>query len=193
MKLLLVLICVSLISSCATLQVASEKNTKNVTSLGIEWTYSGDLNEILPPKLDSSINTAMEKFNAEQHAFTVHKKLAKDKDYITVDFTKGKIASQGQKAAGYIVTGLGIAAPVVLIAVSSPIIVSFYYWPLNVVYSDVSLSPSLSYEKTRNKKLNEGTGALFAKTKPQVNKLADKYSNAFYDVLVKVEDQLKQH
>ena len=193
MKLLLIVISVTLFSSCATLQVASERNTKNVNSLGIEWTYSGDLNEVLPPKLDSSVNAAMEKFNAEHHAFTVHKKLPKDKDYITVDFIKGKVASKGQKAAGYIVTGLGIAAPIALIAVSSPIVVSFYYWPLNVLYSDVALSPSLSYEKTRDKKLNAGTGALFAKTKPQVNKLVNKYSDGFYEVLVKIENQLKQH
>ena len=193
MKLLLLIISISLISSCATLQVASERNTKNVTSLGIELTYSGNENEVLPPMLDSAINIAMEKFNAEKHAYSVHKKLPKDKDYVTVDFTKGKIASKGQKAAGYIITAIGLAAPVVLISVESPLVVSFYYWPYNIVYSNVALSPSLSYDKTRDKKLNEATGALFAKTKPQVSKLVGKYSNGFYEVLIKIENQLKQH
>src|SRR5437868_5153 len=99
---------VLLFCSCKTLRIADEKNARNTPSIGIEWNYSESVNEKLPHRIDSVISGVMSQFNSEGHSFSVHKKLPKDKDYLALDFEKGKVVSKGEKIAGYAISGLGL-------------------------------------------------------------------------------------
>lgn len=138
---------------------------------------------------------AIEKFNVEKHAFAVHKKKPRDKekDYITIDFEKGKVVGTGGKIAGYVITAIGLATPVALVLLESPIYFSFYYWPEHNIRSKITLSPNLSDEKKNNRNLYVATGALFASTDKQVTKLVKKYGESVYKILVDVEMQLSRH
>lgn len=191
MKNLVLLIFCLCCLSCATLQISEDRNSKNVKAVGIEWSYSEKVDERYQPMVDSAINQLIREFNSEKHLFTVHKKLPKDKDYITIDFNKGKIASKGQQIAGYVVSAVGlIGAPVALIAAESPIIVAFYYFPENRLDSKISVSSFLAADKSRDKRLSIGTGALFANRTKQVNKLTTKFEGGLKDVLLKIEQQV---
>jgi hypothetical protein len=196
MKTLLSVLVLSWLCSCNTLYVSPTKTPSNTTSIGVEWNYGDVPNEDLQQKIDSALNVEIEKFNTQGHAFAVHHKNPrdKDKDYITVDFEKGKVIGTGGKIAGYAVTAIGlIAAPVALIAAESPVIIGFYFWPMHNLRSKVTLSPNLSGERKNNKSVWISTGALFASTDGQVKKLVQKYATAFQKTLLDVETQLVQH
>ncbi|HEX8333041.1 MAG TPA: hypothetical protein VF622_10480 [Segetibacter sp.] len=178
--------------SCKTLQVSESKTSKNLTSLGIEWDYSEKVNEQYKPLVDAAIASVISDFNAEKHVFTVHKKAPRDKDYITIDFGKGKIVSKGEQIAGYAVSTIGlIAVPAALIASESPILLAFYYLPQNKLESRISLSPVLTAEKYRDKKLLMQKGTLFSNRKKQAEKLVTKFSAQLKKVLVNIENQVK--
>jgi hypothetical protein len=140
---------------------------------------------------DSVIEASIINFNAEKNLFKVHKKGRKDKDYITVEFTKGKIVGPGQKAAGYIITTLGIAAIPALVIAESPIVAGFYFIPQNSLESKISLSPSLAADKYRDKKTASYTGALFSNQKTQVPKVGTKYAASLKQVLVALEKKIE--
>lgn len=185
----LLFVCLSLFS-CATLQVSDTRNASNVKDIGIEWNYDDRVNERYKPMIDSAITDAMNSFNAEKHLFMVHKKERKDKDYISIDFTKGKIVSGGEKAAGYILTTVGVAAIPILIVVESPVIFGFYYLPQNMLQSTIALSPSLVADKYRDGKAVVASGALFSSQKKQVPKVVVKYATSFKKMLSGLENKI---
>jgi hypothetical protein len=179
--------------SCQTLKVATEKNTRNTSSIGIEWSYNDRVNEKLQPRLDSVINKMMADFNAERHSFTVHKKLAKDKDYLSIDFNKGKIVSKGERIVGYVVSAMGlIATPIYLASADLGFIAAFAYWPSNNIQDQIQLSGTLAKGRGR-KNTRVETGALFARSSKQVDKLLTKFSTQLRNELVKIETQLEKH
>jgi hypothetical protein len=182
--------------SCNTLYVAQNKNYSNTTSIGVEWNFGDFQSEQLQRKIDSVLLIEIDKFNSQNHAFKVYERKPRDKgkDYISIDIEKGKVVGTGGKIAGYALTTIGlIATPVALAALESPLIFAFYYWPQHNVTSKVTLSPALSGEKKNNKNLMVATGALFASTNNQVEKLVRKYAEGFHKTLIDVEAQLSQH
>jgi hypothetical protein len=189
-SLALICICISLFS-CASLQVSQTRSRQNVTDIGIDWNYSDEVDERYKPMADSTMAVAITNFNSEKHLFKIHKKMRKDKDYVTVEFTKGKIMGPGQKAAGYIITTLGIAAIPALVVAESPIIVGFYFIPQNSLESKISLSPSLAADKYRDKKTASYTGALFSSQKIQVPKVGAKYAASFKQILIDLEKKIE--
>jgi hypothetical protein len=114
----------------------------------------------------------------------------KEKDYITIDFEKVKVVGTGGKIAGYTITALGIAAPVALAVAEAPFIISFHYWPNHTIISKVTLSPNLSDERKNDKNLVAMTGALFASSQKQVEKMLRKYAESLHKTLLDVETQL---
>lgn len=195
MKSILLFLALCWLCACNTLHVSQTKTTANTPSIGVEWNYGDVPNDILQKKIDSALNVEIEKFNTQKHSFTVYRKKPRDKqkDYMTIDFEKAKVVGTGGKAAGYVITTIGLATPVVLAVLEAPIIFSFYYWPYHNIHSSVILSPNLSGEKKNNKKVVAMTGALFASTNGQVQKLVRKYAEAFHKTLVDVETQLSRH
>lgn len=195
MKTLVLFLSLCSFCACNTMYVAGSKNPGNTTSIGVEWNYGDVPNETLQRGLDSAMLVALGKFNAQTHSFSVHRKMPrdKDKDYLAVDFEKGKVVSTGGKVAGYVVTAVGLATPFALVAAESPVIFAFYYWPYHNVRSKVTLSPALSDDRRNSKNLIKQTGALFASTNGQVQKLVQKYADGFYQTLLDVETQLAQH
>lgn len=182
--------------SCNTLYVSESKTAGNTPSIGVEWTTSSITNEDLQRKVDSSLTAELASFNEQKHAFTVHRKMPRDKekDYISIDIERGKVVGTGGKVAGYVVSAAGlIAAPVTLAAVQSPLIFGFYYFPQHNLASKVTLSPSLSGEKRNFRNVTVMTGALFTSTDKQVTKLVRKYTDMLHLTLVEVETQISRH
>lgn len=194
MKQLLLIAALGWLCSCNTLHVAQNRTSANTTSIGVEWNYGQVSNEALLKSIDSVLNVEMEKFNSQKHSFTVHKKLprTKEKDYLTIDFEKAKVVGSGGKVAGYVITTLGIAAPIALAVAKSPLILGFYYWPMHNIHSKVTLSPNLSDERKNNKYVAVMTGALFASDEKQVPKMLRKYAESFHKLLTDIETQLSR-
>jgi hypothetical protein len=185
-----------LLFSCNTLYVSQSKNQKNTPSIGVEWNFGDFPNEPLQRRIDSAILNEISRFNAEKHAFTVYERERRDKgkDYITLDLQKGKIVGTGGKIAGYSVTAIGvIATPVTLVALESPLIFGFYYWPNHQITSKITLSSNLSDDRKNDKNLLVMTGALFASTGKQTDKLVKKYVDGFHKTLLDIETQLNRH
>ncbi|MDQ3277722.1 MAG: hypothetical protein M3Q06_05320 [Bacteroidota bacterium] len=193
MKQLFLLAALCWLCSCNTLYVSETKTRANTPSIGVEWNFGDFSNTALQHSVDSAITVELQRFNAEQHGFTVYqrKRNDKNKDYITIDVEKGKVVGSGGKIAGYSVTALGlIAAPATLIAIESPMILAFYYWPNHHITSRVTLSSNLSTDRKNNKNLVVMTGALFASNKKQTNKLLRKYADGVRKTLLDIETQL---
>jgi hypothetical protein len=196
MKPVLFFLSLCLLCSCNALYVSQNKTANNTPSIGVEWNTTSIANEELQRKVDSSLTAELVRFNEQKHAFTVHRKMPRDKekDYISIDIEKGKVVGTGGKVAGYVVSTAGlIGAPATLIALQSPLIFGFYYFPQHNLTSKVTLSPSLSGEKRNFKTVTAMTGALFASTDKQVTKLVRKYSNMLHETLLNVETQISQH
>jgi hypothetical protein len=116
----------------------------------------------------------------------------KDKDYITIDFTRGKIVSNGEQIAGYAVSAIGlIALPTALIVTEAPIFAAFYYLPQNKLEPKISLSPVLMAEKYRDKKLYLQKGTLFANRNKQAEKLVKQFAVKLKSTLINIENQVK--
>jgi hypothetical protein len=104
------------------------------------------------------------------------------------------VVGTGGKIAGYSATAIGlIATPVTLVALESPFILAFYYWPNHQITSKITLSSNLSGERKNNKNLMVMTGALFAATGKQTDKLVKKYVDGFHKTLLDIDSQLSQH
>lgn len=180
--------------SCNTLHIAENKNRDNTRDIGIDWNYSEKVNPELQGLVDNALANTIKKFNEEGHSFDVHKKETKDKDYLTINFVKGKIAGKGEKIAGYIVSTLGlIVTPVALIAADAGFIAAFYFLPSHKIDALLELSPSLSTDNGNRKRLLLETGALFSKNSIKVEKLVTKFSTGFYNTLVKMDEQISKH
>lgn len=195
MKQLLFILALCWLCSCNTLHVSQTKNQGNTPTIGVEWNYGDISNETLQKMIDSAMVVELDKFNAQKHAFSVFHKKPRDKakDYITIDFVKAKVVGTGGKIAGYVITAAGIAAPILLATMESGFIVSFYYWPMHNIASKVTLSPNLSDERKNDKNLVAMTGALFASTKGQVEKLVWKYAVELHKTLLDIEAQLSRN
>lgn len=191
MKYLLFFPAIIFFYSCSTLKSDSGKTIRNTHDVGIEWEYSASVKELYQKDMDSVINNEIQKFNASGHAFNLHKKNRKDKDYISLEFKDGKIASKGERTAGYIVCGLGlIATPVVLIALNTGFVAAFYYVPENRFLMKCTYSDNLADPSSHGKKFNGATGALFANKDKQVNKLFTKFSVRLEMILANLDKEL---
>ena len=182
--------------SCNTLYVSQTKTHANTPSIGVEWNFGDFSNPQLQRSVDSAITVEIQRFNAGNHRFTVYQRKRNDKgkDYITVDVEKGKVVGTGGKIAGYSATAIGlIAAPATLIALESPVILAFYYWPNHHITSRITLSSNLSDDRKNNKNLMVMTGALFASDQKQTEKLVRKYVEGLRKTLLDIEMQLSRH
>jgi len=180
--------------SCTTLKIAGNKNAGNTKDIGMAWSYSDKVNQELQGKIDDAIASIIQRFNAEEHAFDVHKKEQTDKDYLTIDFAKGKIVGPGEKAAGYIVSALGlIVVPAVLIGADAGFIVAFYFLPTHKIDGVMSLSSNLAADKGSKRRLLVEAGALFSKTSKKVDRLIVKFSDNLYASLVKMDEQISSN
>ncbi len=192
---LLLISCVFLfLYSCKTLQVSSLKNNSNTKDIGLEWNYGEKVNDKLRVKIDAAMSEEIKNFNSQGHSFVLHVKKPKDKDYISVGISRGKIVRSGGKAAGYIISGIGlVAVPVALIALETGVFGGFYSLPNHRIDSRFALSSTLSGDRYHDKQLITETGALFSGTEKKVNKLVVKFISRFHTSLVKIETQLGEH
>ncbi|KAA9035838.1 hypothetical protein FW778_19990 [Ginsengibacter hankyongi] len=194
MKYLVFIPTIILFYSCSTLKSDASKTTRNTHDVGIEWEYSSRIHEAYQEDMDSVINTEIQKFNSSGHSFNLHKKNRKDKDYISLEFKDGRIASKGEKIAGYIVCGLGlIATPVALIALHTGFFAAFYYLPENRYLMKCTYSDDLADPSSHGKKFEGTTGALIANKHKQVNKLYTKFSASLETILAKLDKELSSH
>src|SRR5207253_2148 len=116
----------------------------------------------------------------------------REKDYLSVDILKTKVVGTGEKIAGYTLTTLGlIVVPAVLIAGESGYVIAFYYYPSHKLISKTELSGNLAAERSRAKKAELSTGALFSKNSKQIDKLLKKFEKSLYNSLIRIEQQLK--
>ena len=97
----------------------------------------------------------------------------------------------GEKIVGYTLTGLGmVAVPAVMIAEETGFVVLFYYYPLHKITSRTELSGNLAAERSRARRVELSTGALFSKNSKQLDKLTKKFEKSLYNSLVRIEKQL---
>lgn len=179
-------------TSCKTVQVATDKTQKNTPSIGIEYAYVENFNTILKKQSDSLIENFIKKFNSENHSFSIHKKRPDDRDYIIINFVKGRILGKGAKAVNYIVNGLGmIALPIYMIIEEVGFVAIVGYWSNHKLYTTVNLSPSLSSQTNNTKLLFHQTGALFSKDSRQIKRLMQKLEKSLYQTFSKIERQLQ--
>ncbi len=177
--------------SCSTLKSDSGKTIKNTPDVGVEWEYSAKVNDAYQKNMDSVIKDEIQKFNSSGHAFNLHIKNRKDKDYISMEFKDGKIATKSQRTAGYIVSGVGlIATPALLIALHAGFVAAFYYIPENTFLMKCTYSDNLANPSSHGKKFNGSTGALFANKDKQVGKLFTKFSVKFETIMSNLEKEL---
>ena len=104
MKYLLFLPLIIIFYSCSTLKSDAGKSIKNTADIGIEWEYADKINDAYQKDMDSVINTEIQKYNTAGHQLHLHKRRAKDKDYLSIEFKEGKLTTKGERTAGYIVT-----------------------------------------------------------------------------------------
>lgn len=177
--------------SCSTLKSDAGKTIKNTPNIGIEWEYSGKVNDVYQKDMDSVIKGEIQKFNSTSHSFNLHIKNRKDKDYISLEFKEGKLATKGERTAGYIVCGVGlVATPALLIALHTGFVAAFYYLPENRFLMKCTYSDNLSAPSSHGKKFYGSTGSLFAKKDKQVEKLFTKFSVRFEMIMTSLQKEL---
>jgi hypothetical protein len=195
MKPLFLILLTLLFFSCNTLKIASDKNTSNVTSIGIQTNYTKRANNTFKDTIESSIEKVITQFNNEKHAFSVHKKETSDRSYLTLDFSKVRIVSNGGVAAGYIISGIGlIASPILVFEWSGEsAILAFWYFPVNRIEYISSLSPYLNAEKGPKQANLIQSGAMFRNKSKRIEVTKTKFEAYFYNSLLNLEKQLKTH
>ena len=182
------------LSACKILQVNETKTIANTPSLGVEWDFTGKINPELLPLVDSVVRKAIDDFNAKNGQLKLHIKGKKDKDFISLDFTRVRKVSAGGKAAGYAVTTIGlIGAPVAMIAAEAGVVIAFWYWPEHEVTSSADLSPNMSAEKYSRGLVGSRAGALFSRNSRQIPKMLNRYYLNLMRAFSIIEAQLIQH
>lgn len=184
----LLVLCV-LFTSCSTLKFAADQ--KSVSSLAIDYQVSEKVNPIYKTLIDASFDDAMQKFNAESHSFSVHRRAANEATDLNFDLNKGKFVSKGGVAAGYIISGLGlIAAPIGTLGASGgEWLVFFYYFPMDRVIFSASLSDDLAEKAGKKNTYVIEVGALFSNKTRRTDKMSARLDKRLYDILVKMDKQ----
>ena len=195
MKILYFIVFLLSLTSCNVLKLAADKNANNVTTIGIQSNYGNRANNLYKDTVDAVIETVMNRFNAEKHIFDVHKKTKTDKAYLTLDFSKIKIVSNGGVIAGYVVSAIGLlVAPVAVYVLSEKtFLLAFYYFPLNIIEYQASLSSYLNDTKGKQQRISVQTGAMFRKMSKRISVTKEKFDMALYKMLLDLEKQLKTH
>ncbi len=183
------------LGSCNILKVAGDKNGNNVTDIGIETIYENRANNLYTDTVNAAVENVISRFNTEKHIFGVHKKGKTDKAYLTLDFSKIKIVSNGGVIAGYVISALGIlVAPIAVYELSEKtFLLAFYYLPENRIEYKASLSPYLNDIKGRPQHALIQTGAMFKKMSKRINVTKTKFEVALYNMLLNLEKQLRAH
>jgi hypothetical protein len=176
--------------SCTFFHIAESK--RNISDLAIEWDFSQKVNPVYKEKIDSVFEAVMNRFNADNHSFSVHKRLRGEENYLTLSFVKGKFVSKGGLIAGYIISGLGlVAAPATILYLSEgTMIAAFYYFPTDNLSISGSLSPALSDDKAGKMFTLVQTGALFSNKTKRMKKISKKLDQRIYKILLKLDKQL---
>jgi uncharacterized protein YijF (DUF1287 family) len=195
MKTLLLLTICALLYSCSTLKVAPDKNLGNIKAIGIETFYGTKADNIYTDHVKASIDKIMNVFNSENHGFQVHKKIRTDRAYLTLDFSKVKIVKNSGVAAGFIVTAIGLIATPILVleATEQTAIAAFWYLPVNKIECTGTLSSYLNSGNASSQRLLIQTGAMFRRKDKRISVTVNKFENAFYNILLDLEKQLKSH
>lgn len=137
----------------------------------------------------------IQKFNNEHHSFSVHKKTAADKAYLTLNFSKLKIVSNGGATVGYVVSALGlIATPLAVYQLSDQtVLLAFWYFPANRFIYQGSLSPSLEGGKGVPQPFMVESGALFRNKEKRLEATKTNFEKQLYKTLLKLEKQIQSH
>lgn len=193
------LICFSFfIFSCGGLRVAENRNFKNTKEIGVEWSVDGVVKNVgdnYEQTVDSLMELAMATYNQQHPQLVFRKKQKKDKDYITVSIDRFKVVKAGGKAAGYVVTGVGlIAAPITVLVLSEyTFALAFYYWPAHKMTGTAELSSALASDKGYRTFMGAEKGALFGTNKKQIPKLYSRYVESMHKVFAMVETRLAEN
>jgi hypothetical protein len=183
------IICFSLYS-CKPLQIAESK--KNISDLGISWELAKKVNPVYKERIDSVFDAIMNRFNADNHSFSVHKRLPGEENYLTLSFVKGKFVSKRGLISAYIISGLGlVAAPIAIFYLSEGAAAGvFFYYPVDNLAISGSLSPALSDNKAGKLSTSLETFPLFSNKTKRMNKISKKLDQRIYKILLKLDKQL---
>jgi len=179
--------------SCTTLRIP-EIQKQNIKDIGVEWNIdSATMNNVYLPKIDSTLDACINRFNKETHQFKVHRKRLTDSAYLTLYFENGRFVTNAGVALGYIISGLGlIATPIYTISSSNGnAFLAFWYFPRdNIKYSAV-LSPSINSVKRGEQFIVVQSGACFSSKNARIKAVIDKLSSSFYSLLRQLEGAKK--
>jgi hypothetical protein len=139
----LVLAC--LLSSCASREFISTYPPRTV------WTVKLVFDPIVPEPLQDMITAEFKEFTYQssgQPVKFVDASEEPDAD-MTIHVRMYKHVTAGQSAAGVFVTMLGFAAPVLMAAAGSPIVITFWYFPKTQSLSEIYVNHDSGVQGTR--------------------------------------------
>ncbi|NLE02824.1 MAG: hypothetical protein GX640_23400 [Fibrobacter sp.] len=139
----------------------------------------------LRDELDSVTNLFIDNYNAENNRFTLTRCQNDDQRTLYLDIIHISISNPELQAAGIVITTLGLAIPVVMIALNAPFYVTFAYLPRSTLSMNLRFSSDLSDSGLVPKTYKTGatSGRYFGSYKKQKDHLLSSYYQRLEQVI----------
>jgi hypothetical protein len=145
----------------------------NGNTVGLFKTYSTDMPGSLKLRLDSIITATAERFNSDNHSLEVALNDSSATQKVTLDFSKGKLATKKQRYVAYLVN---LIVPV--------------YIPAHKVKSSMTFPGNMN-ESTTVRSVKSSTHILVGSIEKREEKMLRKYADRLLRELVDMENRLR--
>lgn len=168
--------------SCAAQESPTGKSaTKKIR---VETTYAGNITPGLIATVDSAIQAAVLRFNADKRCLNAVLDTGAADAILQIDFTKTHLVTANQKRAAYFYNSALTGVRIIYFATGWGTPFVFLCLPNHKISSRLTFISNSSGALRKRKKLKVSTGVLFAKSDKQAKKLLHKFSDKLYTELV---------
>ena len=181
------------LSACATLNLSVQKKAI-LKDLTIDWSYASNVDSEYIPNIDSVMIAVLYNYNSQNHSFKLHKKQTGEQDGLTINFSRGKFTGDGEIAASYLVSAIGlIAAPITMLSASDgKSILFFWYFAADRIKIQASLTPELAGNNGQSVSNFIQTGATFTNKAARMDRMCSGINDYVNNILLNLSGDNKK-
>ncbi len=184
LRLGLLIACLLTFTQCA--EQLSMKHGSQVNELGVCLYFAPGVPDEFQEQFEASLDTYIANFNATPHAFKLTE--CKNSSALQIRIEDVKYTTQEQRAAGIVLSTLGLVGlPVTLITAGAPIVAWFYYIPKNTTLATTAFTADIAHPTLGSLPKSYITGGIFGNDAKQRERHAKKFQTHLNMLFTEVE------
>lgn len=164
------------------------KKEADLDRLNICVVYTVETDSVFAARIDSTVNTFIDQYNRGRHSFYLDGCSGGDEKTLNVEIGETELISEKQQQMATLVSALGIALPVAMVASGSNFWVAFYYLPKNRTFVWFKLSEDINASSEIAQARRIESSPFYG----DMSKQMARQSASLYEMLGKVMKELEE-